>query len=1000
VVAETEFCILGPLLVRRGGTVVAVPPGKQRVLLAALLLGANRIVRVEELAGALWGSDSPPSARASLQTYVMRLRKLLADVGLSPISTEAEGYLFSVGPGELDVDRFESMIAAGREAARAGSWAVAAVQFRAALSLWHGEPLSGVRSEALVSREIPRLAEMRLQALEARIDADLHLGRHGDVIVELRQLTGGHPLRERLHRLLMLALYRDGQQAGALAAYRAARSVLVDELGVEPGPELRQLQQQILVGEPSSAWPGPRSAAAGSPGLAAPPGRQQNLIGPRQLDENIRAASGPAVALSLTRAASGKPASAPRLTVPRRQGLPRSAGQQIRPRSVVPRQLPSRVLHFIGRSAELASLDRQLRQTDQASGTVLIAAISGTAGVGKTALAVHWAHQVAGRFPDGQLYINLHGHGPSRNPVAPAEAISSFLDALQVPAEQIPARRDARAGLYRSLMAEKRMLLVLDNARNSDQIRSLVPSGAPSLVIVTSREPLTGLVAVEDAHPVSLDVLSAADARELLVQRLGRERTTAEPDVLSDITELCARLPLALAVAAARIATRPGLPLATLVAELRATRGRLDALDAGEPTSSVRAVLSWSYRHLPNQAARQFRLLGVHPGPDITAAAAASMAGVRLDQALRTLNELTRVNMLAEHTAGRFAFHDVLRSYAAELADAKDCEPEQRPAIHRMLDHYLHSADLASRVLCPLGDMINVAPPEPGVTTEQLVDEQRAMHWFEAEHRVLPAVIGMAVSAGFDRHAWQVAATLTTFRDRRGSWQGSIAASLQTGLAAAQRTADWEGQAVIHRSLGYSRAQLGSYQQARAHYERAVDFYRELGDLAGQGRAYNGLGAAFEQQGQYREGLEFFVQALGLYQAAGDRSWQAVVLNNIGWCHSQLGNYEQGLACCEQALAVHQELGNQSGEAHAWDSLGYAHRNLVRFGEAVACHQQALTLFRKQGDRFHQAEILIHLGDTYEASGEVPTARAVWQEALAILDDLRHPTASQVRARL
>ncbi len=323
VAAETEFCLLGPLLVRRGGTVVPVPPGKQRALLAALLLSARLIVPVDELVEALWGSAPPPSARPSLQTYVMRLRKSLADTGHSRISTQPDGYLISVGTDELDVDRFESSLGAAREAMGAGSWADAAALLRTALSLWRGQPLSGVQSDTLVRREVPRLAEMRLQALEARIDADLHLGRYAGVIAELRQLAAAHPLRERLHGLLMLALYRDGRQAEALAAYQHARRVLIDELGTEPGSELRKIHQQILDADADleAPEPGPLTARGREP--------------------------------------------------------------------VVPRELPGPLRHFLGRSEELAELTKLLDQaSNETPGTVAIAAISGTGGVGKTALAV------------------------------------------------------------------------------------------------------------------------------------------------------------------------------------------------------------------------------------------------------------------------------------------------------------------------------------------------------------------------------------------------------------------------------------------------------------------------------------------------------------------------------------------------------------------------------------------------------------------------------------
>ena len=640
--AEAEFCLLGPLLVRRGGEVVPVTAGKQRVVLAALLLSANRVVSLDELNAALWGLAPPVSARATLQNYVKRLRQALAGTGGSRISTLPQGYMITVAADELDVSRFEGLQGRARKAADEGAWDRAAVQLRRALSLCRGEPLAGVPSKLLFEREAPRLAEMRLQAIEARIDADLHLGRHADVIAELRQLASVHPLRERLHALLMLALYRDGQQAEALAAYQRARRVLIEELGSEPWPELRLLQRRILTADPALRLPAP---LPGGPGMT------------------------------------------------------------------VPRQLPAAVAHFAGRTDELKALTGLLDAAAGGGGTVAISAIGGTAGVGKTALAVHWAHQVADRFPDGQLYVNLRGFDPS---ATPADAVRRFLDALQVPAAKIPPSPEAQQGLYRSLLAGQQMLIVLDNARDAAQVRSLLPGGQGCLVLVTSRSQLSSLVAAEGAYPVTLDVLSPAEARSLLESRLGPERVATQPRAAAELAGLCARLPLALAIAAARAALNPAQPLAALAAELRDAAGRLDALDAGDAAASVRAVFSWSYRQLPQPAARMFRLLGIHPGPDITSPAAASLAATPHDQARQALAQLTRASLLTEHAPGRYAFHDLLRAYATELATTQDRDTARRAATHRALDHYLYTASPSALVLYPQRDTLTLARPSPG----------------------------------------------------------------------------------------------------------------------------------------------------------------------------------------------------------------------------------------------------------------------------------------------
>ena len=463
-----EFRLLGPLTVRSGTAIVQVPRGKQRAVLAALLLNANRVVPVEDLAETLWGSDPPPSARVTIQNYVMRLRKALGDTSECPISTQPPGYLIRVDAGDLDVARFEARLTAARAAARDGSWDTAASEARAALALWRGEPLADVDSELLAQREVTRLAELRLQALEARIDADLHLGRNAEVIVELRHLAECHPLREHLRGLLMLACYRDGRQAEALAAYADARRVLVGELGAEPGTGLRELHQRILAADPALELP----------------------------------------------------------------QVERPAADGAEP--VVPRQLPAAVRHFTGRALELALLTGWVDQAGQERpGTVVISAIGGTAGVGKTALAVHWAHQVADRFPDGQLYVNLRGYDTD-GPVPAADALAGFLRALGVPGQDIPADADERAARYRSLLAGRRILMVLDNAGSVDQVRPLLPATPGCAAVVTSRDSLAGLVARDGAYRLDLDLLPLPDAIGLLRALIG-ERATADPDAAAEL---------------------------------------------------------------------------------------------------------------------------------------------------------------------------------------------------------------------------------------------------------------------------------------------------------------------------------------------------------------------------------------------------------------------------------------------------------------------------------
>jgi tetratricopeptide (TPR) repeat protein/transcriptional regulator with XRE-family HTH domain len=664
----------------------------------------------------------------------------------------------------------------------------------------------------------------------------------------------------------------------------------------------------------------------------------------------------------------------------------------------VPHQLPAAVGGFVGRAAEVEALSRILDDvSDSGPGTVVISAIGGTAGVGKTALALHWAHQAADRFSDGQLYVNLRGFDASGTAATTAEAVRGFLEALGVPPERIAASPDAQAGLYRSLLTGKRMLVVLDNARDEQQVRPLLPASPGSLVLLTSRNQLAGLAATDGARLLTLDVLTRREAVQLLAARLGASRAAAEPDAVSEIADLCACLPLALAVAAARAACRPRFPLTALAAELRDAADRLDPLEAGDSAASVRAVFSWSYQHLDDDAARMFRLLGLHPGPDITVPAAASLAAVGEREARRMLGDLTRAHMIAEQLPGRYAFHDLLRAYATAKAPGNG--PERAAATGRVLDHYLHTAHGGVQLLRRAREATTLLPPQPGTVPEQLADYDQAMAWFQAEHKVLLMVVGKAGEAGLDSYVWQLTEQLTTFFDRRGYW-GSFASAQRTALAASLRLGDQNKQAVANSRLGQSLKRLGYGEDASIHFEKALGLYRQLGDRIGEGRVHIGLGALSDSEGRHRDALEHCVRAFELFRAAGDRGWQATVLNNIGWCHAQLGEFEQALACVRQAISLHQELGKRESEACAWDSLGYVHAQLGQHSDALACHERAIAMFRQLGDRFNEADVLAHVGDVQHAAGKVPQAREAWQLALAILDELQLPYAAEVRAKL
>jgi DNA-binding SARP family transcriptional activator len=932
--------VLGPLIVRSEGAAVPVPAPKQRVILAALALRAGQAVSYDELAEIIWNGAPPDAARVAIRNYVKRLRHVLGPVAGRRILTRDPGYALDVVPDEVDALRFTAMCMKAGQAVRqvheatrdqamgaSGTWDV----LSEALGLWRGDPLVDVPSQMLVAAEVPPLDALRMQALEWRMDAGLAQGRHAELVGELTQLARDHPLRERFHAQLMLALYRCGRQAEALAAYQRTRRMLVDELGVEPGRELRDLQSWILDGDPRLAAPG-------------------------------------TVLASLV------------------------------PVGVVPRQLPAGVPHFTGRAAELAALETWLREASGAAESARVTVIEGTAGAGKTALAVHWAHQAAKNFPDGQLYVNLRGFDPSGTPVAPADALRWFLGAFGVTEEHMPDCLDAQAAMYRSLLAGKRVLVVLDNARDAPQVRPLLPGSSSCLAVVTSRARMPGLAATEGARLVPLDVLSTAEARELLAARLGG-RAGAEPDAVQQLTELCSRLPLALSIAAARAAARLYIPLADLARELADAPKRLDALDAGDPAVSVSAVFSWSCQQLSEPAARLFRLLGLHAGPDITVPAAASLAGLALARARALITELADANLISEPAQGRYAFHDLLRAYAADLCTAMDSDAGRRDALHQVLDYYLHTAYAGSRLLNPARPDVPLDPPQPGVTAETFGCLSDALAWFDVERQVLLAAIAQASDAGFDAHAWQLPWTLALFFDRQGHWH-DMAASQHIAIAAAQRLGDLAGQAHAYRDLGTASLRLGAFTEAHACYRRACDLHRQRGDRLGEARTHTDMAMTAERQGRIVAALEHAKQALALLQAEGDHAGSARALNAVGWFSTQVGDYEEALRCCAQALSLSGKYSDPINEAGTWDTMGYAHHHLGRPAEAIRCFRTALVICEGLRARYYATPILLHLGDACQAVGQPDAARHAWQDALAILDDLQHPDAERARARL
>jgi DNA-binding SARP family transcriptional activator len=907
--------LLGPFRVSVGGEPLDVPAGRLRALLATLALSGGQPVSVDRLATAVWGEDSSVDARMNLQSNVRRLRRLL---GPDLVATRGGGYALEVDPDRVDALLFVRLV---EQAATAGDPQTQRKRLAAALELWRGTPFDGVRSDWLERTHSPWLQDRYLATLERRIDLDLAgaRGSASELADELDELIRRHPLREPLWVRLLHALDRSGRQAEALARYEAIRVRLADELGADPGPELRRIHADLLAGRP-----------------VRPLGGQVTL-------------------------------------------------------RVVPRQLPAGTDGFTGRATALKALDGLLDEGAPELESVVISVIAGPAGVGKTALAIHWAHRVAGRFPDGQLYINLRGFDPSGSPVEPAEAVRAFLDALQVPPQQIPASLDAQAGLYRSLLAGRRVLVLLDNARDADQVAPLLPGAPGCLAIVTSRNQLPGLVAT-GARPVVLDLLDRGEAVELLARRLGHDRVAAEPDATGELATRCAGLPLALAIVAARLATRPDLPLAVLADQLP---DGLDGLDAGDPSTNARAVFSWSYRSLGAPAARLFRLLGLHPGPDIAAAAAASLAGVPVPRVQPLLAELTRAHMLAEQTPGRYALHDLLRAYAAELVSDDDREPDRHTATHRLLDHYLHTAHAADLLLYPQGEPMPLAPPQPGVATQPIGNQQQALEWFNAEHHVLLEMVRHAGRAGFDRHTCRLAWALFVALHRRGRWHDRAAVQ-QAALRAARRLGGRAEQIRAHRYLAGAHADLGRFRDAHRHIGHALELAVSAGDLAATAHIHYEHNLLYGLEGRTADALSAAEEALRLFDAVGERMGRATALTDVGWYHGRLGDHRQALTLLRRALTLHRELGNHAYQAHTWTCLGETHGQAGDQSEAIACYRHALKLFRNLGDRYGEASSQAYLAVAHEAAGDLTAARDAWRHAQNILDALDPSAAEQL----
>ncbi|MFD8305186.1 BTAD domain-containing putative transcriptional regulator [Streptomyces sp. NPDC059690] len=665
----------------------------------------------------------------------------------------------------------------------------------------------------------------------------------------------------------------------------------------------------------------------------------------------------------------------------------------------IPRQLPAPPPSFTGRTAELATLTGVLDKATMAGGTVVISALSGAGGIGKTWLALHWAQQHLDRFPDGQLFIDLRGFAPDAEPLAPSAALKAFLQGLGVAPGLLPADDDALVGLFRSRVAGRRMLIVLDNAYDLEQVAPLLPGSPTCAVLVTSRDRLTGLVTAHGAHLLPVDVLPESEARELLARRLGAERLAAEPEAVDDLLARCGGYPLALAIIAGRAAAHPGFPLRALADELCDGTARLAALDEGDPTADLSSVLSWSYTDLPAAEAEMFALLGSAPGTELGVPAVAALTAVPAAKARTVLRALERASLVQQSVPGRWRMHDLVHLYAAERADQHLSPQTRDAALNRLLGFYLHTAENAESLINPDTQPLGLGQPELGVEPLAFDDEGSALAWFDTEHTNLLTALRLAVAQGRHRAVWQFALALDAYHVRRGHLREDLAA-WEAALNAAHHL-DPKSRALAHRHLGVAHADLARHDEALEHFREALTLAEQADDLAGQARTHHTLAWAWGRRGEYRPAREHATRALHMFQALGNHVRAARTLNQVGWYSTRLGEHTEARGACETALEALRRHHDREGEAHTLDSLGHIAHHTGRLPEALEYYRQALALYRDLGHTYSEADTLDRLGHTHLTAGRAAAARVTWQQALDLYDT-QHRTeqADQVRQQL
>lgn len=949
VLGPIQFGVLGPVRAATGAAIAALP-AKERIVLATLLLRNGQVVATSALIEALWDDKPPPTARNSVQGHIKQLRRLLGPTGRR-IITKAPGYLIEVRPGELDLDSFTRLTGRARSAAKAGDWEDAATLLNEALALWRGEPLSDTPSLLLQRNETPRLSELRAQALDARIDADLRSGKHDEATAELRQLVAAHPHRERSWAQLMLALYRGGRPGEALAAYQEARRILREELGVDPGRQLQVLHHRILTADsaltddrtgswPPAEWAGSR---AGSQAAARPDAAGGHGLGD------------------------------------------------------VPAQLPADTTDFTGRAVQVELLCGLLaaEPAEGRAGAVVISAVAGMGGIGKTALAVHAAHRLRDRYPDGQLFACLQG---ATCALRPAEVLARFLRDLGVPDAAIPAGEAERAARYRTLLAGRRMLIVLDDARDAAQVRPLLPGTAGCAVLVTSRSTLPGL---PGAALLSLEALDQSEAGDLFGAIIGAGRAAAEPDATAAVLACCAGLPLAVRITASRLASRPHWSIAHLAARLAVEQNRLAELATGD--LAVRASFAVSYDALPAgrpDPARVFRLLGLADLAVISLPAVAALAGRPAGEVAAALEILTDACLLESPAADRFRLHDLLRGYAAELAGHTDTAADRNTALHRMLGWYGEQAVTAARILAPGRLLPATVAVQAAAAAPAMAGPAQALDWYEAERAGLLAAARRA--AGLGRHdiAAQIAVAMWDFFQRTPHADDWLAVS-QTGVASARHLGDDAVLSWLLNGLGQVHGQQRRFADSRRCLSEALEIRQRAGDRHGEAAVLNSLACDLFYQDRFEDALEYLRVALAIHAALGEQPDIAIILNNTGHALLCLKRHDEALDHLGQALALQQETGRRHAEGITQTTIAHVNLELGRFEAAVEHYRQAqAALDESAREHLDQADILCGLGAALAALGRAGEAREAWLAAIPILDGAGDPRAAELSARL